>query len=244
MLLALARHGVALKILTGLALLVLLTVLGVVVAIYSFREANSVFTTVASTQIDIMSDAAELRENTQAIASLAPGLFARELNGGSLLDFTTKAFNQQNELQALIDKLSSQVKDSQRLASINAEASTLFDNTDNLSTAIYEKAALQDSIDKAIGELVAIKDDAMAALEHKAFGEAAVALAIRSWIAAFNALNSTALESLATKQPNALSVMAADMASTGSCAGGGSICSASSRIASASPITSAMSASC
>ncbi|CAN7656813.1 adenylate/guanylate cyclase domain-containing protein [Mesorhizobium sp. LjNodule214] len=212
MLLALARHGVALKILTGLALLVLLTVLGGVVAIHSFREANNVFTTVASTQIDTMSDAAELREHTQAIASLAPGLFARELNEGSLLDFTTKAFNQQNQLQALIDKLSSQVKDSQGLASINAEASALFDNADSLSTAIYEKAALQDSIDKAIGELVAIRDNATGALEHKAFGEAAVAIAIRSWIAAFNALNSTALESLATTQPNALSVMAADMA--------------------------------
>ena len=87
MLLALARHGVALKILTGLALLMLLTILGGVVAIYSFREASNVFTTVASTKIDIMSDAAELREHTQAIASLAPGLFARELNGGSLLDF-------------------------------------------------------------------------------------------------------------------------------------------------------------
>ena len=86
MLLALARHGVALKILTGLALLMLLTILGGGVAIYSFREANNFFTTVASTQIDIMSDAAELREHTQAIASLA-GLFARELNGGSLLDF-------------------------------------------------------------------------------------------------------------------------------------------------------------
>src|SRR5262245_42954552 len=197
MIATLARRGVALKILVGLVLLVLFSLLGGTIALLSFRQANEAFSFVASKQIATMSDAAILRQQTQAISALAPGLFARELDDGALLAFTTKLFNQQNDLQALIQKLTDQIGDNPKLGAINETAAALFDNADALSTAIYSKAALEQAIERQIGELTAIRDAARHALSQAGPVDGTTATAIRSWLSALDAISATALDSLA-----------------------------------------------
>lgn len=206
----LARHGVALKILSGLVLLALFAVMSGIVAVFSFRDVNRAFTLVTSEQITTMTDAAELRQHSEEISSLAAALFARDLNEGTLLGFSTQMFNQQAELQRLVKALSDRLAKPEDLSVISDAAAVLFDNADALSTAIYSEAALQDGIDRSIGELFAIRKEARAALATVGPSDRAVATAIHRWIAILNEINSTVLEAV-QNEPSSLSRISADI---------------------------------
>ena len=99
------KLGVAARLMTGLATLALFTAIGGAVAVLSFNQFRESFDRVASTQLDSMAAAAQLEQESQALAGLAPDLFVKGLGTGTLLAFTTEVYGQQVALQQLIQKL-------------------------------------------------------------------------------------------------------------------------------------------
>ncbi|MDX1489369.1 MAG: hypothetical protein R3268_14260, partial [Acidiferrobacterales bacterium] len=123
----------------GLATLTLITAAGGIVAVFSLNQFHESFDRVASSQLGTMAAAAQLEQESQALAGLAPELFVKGLGTGSLLAFNTQLYGQQTRLQQLIQKLRDYVGDAKSVDLIETASENLFRNADELSTVIFDR---------------------------------------------------------------------------------------------------------
>ena len=145
--------GVGGKLLAGLALLTAFIALSGGLAVHSFGQLQKSFDRVASTQLATMIAAAELRQESEMLTSLAPSLFARDITRGSLTNFATRTFRLQSSLQQLIAALTEQLGAESGVEEIDRIARAIFSNADRLATQIYAKAAAQAELRRAAGQL-------------------------------------------------------------------------------------------
>ena len=87
--------------------------------------------------------AAQLRQESEILASLAPSLFAQDMTVGSLTEFSTKTFRLQSSLQKLIQALTKELGNKSDVSEIDRIAQSMFSNADRLATQIYGKATAQ-----------------------------------------------------------------------------------------------------
>ena len=151
--------GVGAKLLAGLALLTTFIAISGGLAVYSFHQLHKSFDRVASTQLATMVAAAQLRQESEVLTSLAPSLFARDITVGSLTNFSTKTFRLQSTLQQLVQALSKQLGDKSGVREIDQIARAMFSNADRLATQIYAKATAQLDLRRAAGQLAAVNAD-------------------------------------------------------------------------------------
>jgi hypothetical protein len=144
------KLGVAARLMAGLAALTVFAVTAGLLAITSFGEFRSSFNRMASTQLNTMMAAAHLKQESEGIAGLAPGLLAQGFDQGSLLAFSTTTYTRQTRLQQLIDSLRLYGGDSPQIADIQAASQALFSNADELSTAIFARANADGDLRTAI----------------------------------------------------------------------------------------------
>jgi hypothetical protein len=144
------RFGVAARLQAGLAALAFFTIAACVIAVVSFNELRRSLDRIASTQLDTMVAAAQLRQDSEAITALAPSLFAKGLDQSTLLDFSVQIYNRQVELNAQIDELAKFVESGNEIPEIKAASTALFENIDALSTTIYGKAVAEASLKTTI----------------------------------------------------------------------------------------------
>ena len=147
--------GVGAKLLAGLALLTTFIAISGGLAVYSFDQLNKSFDKVASTQLATMVAAAQLRQESEVLSSLAPNLFASDMTRGSLTNFSTKTFRLQSTLQRLVQELTKQLGDKSGVREIDQIARAMFSNADRLATQIYAKATAQADLRRAAGQLAA-----------------------------------------------------------------------------------------
>ena len=159
MTITLPKLGVAARLMTGLTILALFTAIGGIVAVLSFNQFRESFDRVASTQLDTMAAAAQLEQESQALAGLAPDLFVKGLGTGTLLAFTTEVYGQQVALQQLIQKLSDYVGDTASVSRIGSATEDLFRNADELSTVIFSKAGAEDDLAAALSKIGRLHDE-------------------------------------------------------------------------------------
>lgn len=151
--------GVGGKLLAGLALLTGFIAISGGLAVYSFNQLHKSLDRVASTQLAMMVAAAQLRQESEVLTSLAPSLFARDITKGSLTGFATKNFRLQSSLQTLIQALTKQLGDKSGIGEIDQIAQAMFSNADRLATQIYAKANAQAELRRAAGQLAAMRAD-------------------------------------------------------------------------------------
>jgi class 3 adenylate cyclase len=156
---------------TGLAILALFTGIGGTVAVFSFNQFRESFDRVASTQLDTMAAAAQLEQESQALAGLAPDLFVKGLGTGTLLAFTTEAYGQQVALQQLIQNLSDTVGDTVNVSRIGSATENLFKNADELSTVIFSKASAEDDLTAALSKIGRLYSEASETIGNAAASE-------------------------------------------------------------------------
>ena len=203
------KRGVALKLILGLAVLALFTGLAGIVAVTSFNEVQRTFNRVASVNLSTMASAAQLQQQSQALAAVAPGLLVKDLDQATLLNFSTKIYGQQAALQRLITELANQAADKKELEQVNAAAALLFENVDALSTAIYLKASLQNDFKKIIDELVRIDIDARQLSISYTANQS-----IQNWVETMATLKTVVLKSIVYDAVDQLAPLSLDVAWT------------------------------
>ena len=189
--------GVGAKLLAGLALLTAFIALSGGLAVYSFNQLHKSFDKVASTQLATMVAAAQLRQESEVLTSLAPSLFARDITTGSLTSFATKTFRLQSSLQQLIQALTQQLGDRSDVKEIDRIARAMFSNADRLATQIYAKATTQTELRRAAGQLAAVSGESQPFSEVLASDPSAEnRQLIRDSLAALDTLNAVAFRAL------------------------------------------------
>lgn len=158
------KLGVAARIMAGLAILTLITATGGALAVYSFNQFRESFDRVASTQLGTMAAAAQLEQESQALAGLAPDLFVKGLSTGALLAFNTDVYGQQVSLRQLIQQLRDHVGETESVTRISSASENLFRNVDLLSTVIFAKAGAEGELNAAIARMARLYGDALAAI--------------------------------------------------------------------------------
>ena len=136
--------GLAARILVSLVALAAMIGIVSITALQSFSELRKNFGLVANEQVATINTAAELRQRAEALARLAPSLYAKGLEQATLLDFSLMSFKEQARLQVLIDTLKTQSKEP--MGGIETTMQDLFINLDNLSTTLYDRAATEDAV--------------------------------------------------------------------------------------------------
>lgn len=157
MVMAWSRHGVAVRLMTGLATITLFTAIGGAVAVISFNQFRTSFDRVASTQLQTIAVATRLQQESGMLSDLAPGLFVKGLGAGTLLAFNTQVYERQVALQQLIAELGQLADDTADVARIDATSQALFGTADEISTNIFEKAGAEHNLKSALtgfGELL------------------------------------------------------------------------------------------
>jgi signal transduction histidine kinase/HAMP domain-containing protein len=147
------KLGVANRLWAGLAAMALVTIGGSLIAVLSFNQMRGSLDHIASTQLDTMVAAAQLRQDSQAIAGLAPSLIVKGLEQKTLIDFSLKIYSQQTQLQILINQLAEYVEAGANITRINTASADLFQNIDLLSTAIYSQAVAEDELNVALRDV-------------------------------------------------------------------------------------------
>lgn len=189
--------GVGAKLLVGLALLTIFIAISGGLAVYSFNQLRKSFDRVASTQLDTMVAAAQLRQESEVLTSLAPSLFASDITTGSLTNFSTKAFRLQSTLQQLVQALTKQLGDESGVREIDQIARAMFSNADRLATQIYAKATAQADLRRSAEQLLAVNADSQSFAE--ALGTDLTAEShqlIRSSLTGLDKLNAMAFSAL------------------------------------------------
>jgi signal transduction histidine kinase/CheY-like chemotaxis protein len=143
--------GVAGRTFTSLAILSLMIAVVSIIAIQSFGELRRSFGFVANDQLGAINTAAELKQRAEALARLAPALYAKGLEQNTLLDFSLVSFKEQSRLQQLISKLSTQTNEP--LSDVEAANSELFRNLDTLATTLYDRAATEEAIGSLLSRI-------------------------------------------------------------------------------------------
>jgi len=204
------KLGVAARIMAGLATLTLITAAGGVVAVFSLNQFHESFDRVASSQLGTMAAAAQLEQESQALAGLAPELFVKGLGKGSLLAFNTQLYGQQTRLQQLIQKLRDYVGDAKSVALIETASENLFRNADELSTVIFDRAEAEDELNSAIGALGQVYGEAFSAAESlDGATEPEEGRTIAAWLSNAGQLSSLALQALSADTSDQLAAIAA-----------------------------------
>jgi adenylate cyclase len=209
------KLGVAARIMAGLATLTLITAAGGIVAVFSLNQFHESFDRVASSQLGTMAAAAQLEQESQALAGLAPELFVKGLGTGSLLAFNTQLYGQQTRLQQLIQKLRDYVGDAKSVALIETASENLFRNADELSTVIFDRAEAEDELNSAIGALGQVYGEAFTAAEagDVATGTEEERQPITAWLSNAGRLSSLALQALSADRSDQLAAIAAEASS-------------------------------
>ena len=153
--------GVGMTLMMAVAILSVFVVVSGTIAIYSFNEFHRSFDRLASNQTNTMIAAAKLQQESEALAGYAPKLFAKGLDQGALLQFSTDAYTKQAKLQSLIHELAQYVGETGGIAGIRSTSTALFQNIDNLSTEIFSKAAAEDGVKAALGNISDVYADAL-----------------------------------------------------------------------------------
>ena len=214
------KLGVAARLMTGLAALVLFTAIGGVVAVMSFYQFRQSFDRVASTQLDSMAAAAQLEQESQALAGLAPDLFVKGLGTGTLLAFTTEVYDQQVALQQLIQKLSDHVGQTANVARISSATDDLFRNADELSTVIFSRAGAEDRLTAALTKVGRYYDEAYRTIEADNSSTALTREpqnpeakhAAKLWLTSFGQLAAQVTKALSARTLDQLELVEADTA--------------------------------
>jgi hypothetical protein len=110
---------------TGLAALTMFAGAAGLLAVISFGEFRDSFDRVASSQLSTMMAAAQLKQESEAVTGLAPGLLAQGLDQGSLLALSTTAYRRQRALEQLIEKLRMHAADRPELSEIQSASREL-----------------------------------------------------------------------------------------------------------------------
>ena len=155
--------GVAGRTYLSLAILSIMVGAVSVIAVQSFGDMRQSFGVVANQQMVAISTAAELKQQAEAVSSLAPGLYAKGLEQNTLLDFSLVSFKEQSRLQQLITKLRSQT--SQPLTDVEAANADLFRNLDTLATTLYDRAATEGAIVDLMQRISDLSDKSIAVAE-------------------------------------------------------------------------------
>lgn len=142
-------------LMAAVAALTTFIVLTGAIAILSFKEFQRNFDRLASTQTDAMLAAAQLRQDSEALAGLAPKLAVKGLDQSSLMEFSVEVFTRQAALQTLIGELTGYFGETESIGTIETTSAALFENIDIMSTSIFAKAAAEDSIDRAQAQVSA-----------------------------------------------------------------------------------------
>ncbi len=202
-----ARRGVAARLMLGLAALALVIAVAGVVAVLSFSQFRSSYDRVASTQLRTMETASRLEQESELLSDLAPGLFVKGLDTGTLLAFTTQVYERQVALQQLIGELGELTGETALIAKIGAASDGLSANADEISTSIFAKAGAEHELRSALGSLGKLLADAIAAARSR--GTPGVAddatqrlsgrIAANAWLGEATAMTTVVLNVLAAK---------------------------------------------
>ena len=147
------RLGVGPALMLALGALSLFVVVCGAIAISSFNAFHRSFDRLASTQTNTLIATAKLQQESEILAGYAPKLLAKGLDQRSLMEFSADVYATQAKLQSLVDELTGYVGATGSIATIKATSASLFQNIDTLSTEVFSKAAAEDGLKGALGNL-------------------------------------------------------------------------------------------
>ena len=138
-----------------LAGLSLVLVLVSVIAIVSFGELKKSFDRVVSNEVAAILLADELKQRSEALAGLAPSLYAQGFNQDALLRYSMTTYSEQERLQQLLSQLSL-LSDANGDA-INKAKTAFFGNLDQIATTLFDSSAARQSLDAQVGQLATLQ---------------------------------------------------------------------------------------
>lgn len=175
--------GVGPALMLAVVALSLFIVVSGTIAIFSFNEFHRSFDRLASTQTNTLIAAAKLQQESEILAGYAPKLLAKGLDQRSLMEFSADVYATQAKLQSLVDELTGYVGETGSIATIKATSASLFQNIDTLSTEVFSKAAAEDGLKGALGNLSDVYSEASGLASGS--GDTAVA----TWLAEVRAVD-------------------------------------------------------
>ncbi len=145
---------------SGRILLCLIAMSAVVIAIStialtSFNDLKNSFDRVVSNELVSILLADELKQRAEALAGMAPSLYAQGLNQDALLKYAMTSYSEQERLQRLLDRLSTLSK--METDKIEAAKTEFFLNLDQLATKLFDSTTVRQRLDVEIGKLAMLQ---------------------------------------------------------------------------------------
>ena len=145
-----ARLGISGRLVLAFASISILGIGASLVAAISFQNAQSEFDHIATVQLQSFGASEELIRQAEELARVAPNLYAGQGGSSALLAFSITSFELKAKLLALIDELAAATGDAPEVAAIRTSANTLFANLDRLATALFDRAANEQSLKRSL----------------------------------------------------------------------------------------------
>ncbi|MDW4551672.1 ATP-binding protein [Defluviimonas sp. D31] len=145
-----ARLGISGRLVLAFASISILGIGASLVAAISFQNAQSEFDHIATVQLQSFGASEDLIRQAEELARVAPNLYAGQGGSSALLAFSITSFELKAKLLALIDELGTATGDAHEVAAIRTSANALFANLDRLATALFDRAANEQSLKRSL----------------------------------------------------------------------------------------------
>lgn len=149
--------GIAPRLMAGSILLGATIVAVSAIAITTFEQTRQIYAGTVQEQLVSLKTAEALKQQAGYISRLAPDLFARGSNQAALLAFSLQSFREQARLQTLIEDLGTVT--TLPLEPVERAVADLLTNLDAMATTLYERSAVANDIETALGALSQIEVD-------------------------------------------------------------------------------------
>jgi hypothetical protein len=153
------RIGVGTTLMAAVIALGLIVLASGLIAVLSFIEIRRSFDRVASgQQASIV--AAKLGQSSEALAAIAPTLFATGSKQSSSTELAKQVGSQRQRLEELTAELGAYLDSGEAIATVRSTSAELSETVDLISTAMASRAAAEESRTRALAAMGMVLDDA------------------------------------------------------------------------------------
>jgi signal transduction histidine kinase/CheY-like chemotaxis protein len=125
------------------------------IALSSFSELKGDLERVVSSELASIVLADELKQRAEALAGLAPSLYAQGLSQDALLKYSMTSYSEQGRLQLLLQRLSK--LSGLETGEIEVTKTAFFLNLDQLATKLFDSTSIRQRLDAEIGKLAMLQ---------------------------------------------------------------------------------------
>ncbi len=152
---AAGRLGIAARILLCLVVMSAVVIAISFIAISSFSELKRSFDRVVAHELGSIEVADELKQRAEALAGMAPSLYAQGINQDALLKYSMTSYSEQARVQDLLVRFNRLSK--RQTDDIEAVKTKFFVNLDQLATKLFDSATVKQKLDSEIGKLTMLQ---------------------------------------------------------------------------------------